>query len=85
MYNLIKYSVNYSKTSQSLWQYYRDKLHDTAIVNSKLLKSNTRITGKTPAASNTKDLELAVPLKLLRSNLLRTLAVPVINRQLQEH
>ena len=25
MYNLIKYSDNYSKTSGSLWQYYRDK------------------------------------------------------------
>ena len=25
MYNLIEYSNNYSKTSGSLWQYYRDK------------------------------------------------------------
>ena len=25
MYNLIEYSDNYSKTSGSLWQYYRDK------------------------------------------------------------
>ena len=25
IYNLIKYSDNYSKTSGSLWQYYRDK------------------------------------------------------------
>ena len=25
MYNLIKYSDNYSKISGSLWQYYRDK------------------------------------------------------------
>ena len=24
MYNLIEYSDNYSKTSGSLWQYYRD-------------------------------------------------------------
>ena len=24
MYNLIEYSDNYSKTSQSLWQYYKD-------------------------------------------------------------
>ena len=24
MYNLIKYSINYSKTSASLWQYYKD-------------------------------------------------------------
>ena len=26
MCNLIEYSDNYSKTSESLWQYYRDKL-----------------------------------------------------------
>ena len=25
MYNLIEYSDAYSKTSESLWQYYRDK------------------------------------------------------------
>ena len=25
MYNLIEYSANYSKTSRSLWQYYRDE------------------------------------------------------------
>ena len=25
MYNLIEYSNNYSKTSRSLWQYYRDE------------------------------------------------------------
>ena len=25
MYNLIEYSNNYSKTSQCLWQYYRDE------------------------------------------------------------
>ena len=25
MYNLIEYSDNYSKTSKSLWQYYRDE------------------------------------------------------------
>ena len=28
MYNLIKYSNNYSKTSGSLWQYYRDDSTD---------------------------------------------------------
>ena len=26
MYNLIEYSNNYSKTSESLWQYYKDEL-----------------------------------------------------------
>ena len=28
MYNLTEYSDNYSKTSGSLWQYYRDKPND---------------------------------------------------------
>ena len=28
MYNLIEYSDNYSKTSESLWQYYRDDRND---------------------------------------------------------
>ena len=28
MYNLIEYSDSYSKTSGSLWQYYRDDLND---------------------------------------------------------
>ena len=28
MYNLIEYSNNYSKTSGSLWQYYRDDPND---------------------------------------------------------
>ena len=28
MYNLIEYSDNYSKTSGTLWQYYRDEPHD---------------------------------------------------------
>ena len=28
MYNLIEYSDNYTKTSESLWQYYRDESND---------------------------------------------------------
>ena len=28
MYNLIEYSDNYSKTSGSLWQYYKDDFND---------------------------------------------------------
>ena len=29
MYNLIEYSDNYSKTSGSLWQYYKDDPNDS--------------------------------------------------------
>ena len=34
MYNLIEYSDNYSKTSGSLWQYYKDYPNDN-LANSK--------------------------------------------------
>ena len=31
MFNLIEYSDNYSKTSRSLWQYYRDDPNDNLL------------------------------------------------------
>ena len=33
MYNLIEYSDNYSMTSGTFWNYYRDKLNDAANEN----------------------------------------------------
>ena len=77
MYNLIEYSDNYSKTSGSLWQYYKDDPNDN-IVQSESFKSNIKITGKNPAGGNTKDVEIIVPLKYL-SNFWRTLEMPLIN------
>ena len=77
MYNLIEYSDNYSKTSGSLWQYYKDDPNDN-LVRSESFKSKIKITGKTPAAGNTKDVEIIVPLKYL-SNFWRTLEMPLIN------
>ena len=77
MYNLIEYSDNYLKTSGSLWQYYKDD-HNDNITQSESFKSKTKITGKTPAADNTKDVEIIVPLKYL-SNFWRTLEMPLIN------
>ena len=53
MYNLLEYSKNYSKTSGSLWNYYRDGLTDETnddndpnknVINSKY---KTSITGST--------------------------------------
>ena len=38
MYNLFEYSDNYSKTSGSLWQYYKDDPNDN-IVQSESFKS----------------------------------------------
>ena len=57
MYNLIEYSDHYSKTSGRLWQYYRDKPAATT-VHSKSFKSKITIAGKTPTASNTKNVGL---------------------------
>ena len=64
MYNLSEYSYNYLKTSGSLWQYHRDDPNDN-ITQSESFKFKIKITGKTSAAGNTKDLEIAVPLKYL--------------------
>ena len=77
MYNLIEYSDNYSKTSGSLWQYYKDDPNHN-LANSESFKSKVKITGKIPNNGNTKDVEIIVPLKYL-SNFWRTLEVPLIN------
>ena len=56
VYNLLEYSKNYSKTSGSLWNYYRDELSDETndddgtnknVINSKSFKYKTSITGGT--------------------------------------
>ena len=77
MYNLIKYSDNYSKTSGTLWQYYKDEPKSN-LTDSKSFKSKEKITGNTSSNGNTKDVQIIVPLKYLR-NLWRTLEMPLIN------
>ena len=47
IYNFIEYSNKYSKTSGSLWQYYRDEPND-AFTDFKSFKSKINITGKKP-------------------------------------
>ena len=76
MYNLTEYSDNYSKTSGSLWQYYKDEPNDN-IADSESFRSKVKITVKTPDNGNTKDVEIIVPLKYL-SNSWRTLEVPLL-------
>ena len=63
MFNLIEYSDNYSKTSGILWQYYKDDPNDN-ITQSESFKSKIKITGKTHAAGNAKDVEIIVPLNI---------------------
>ena len=68
---------NYSKTSESLWQYYKDKGNDN-LADSESFKSKVKITGNTPNNGNTKYVEMITPLKYL-SNFWRTLEMPLSN------
>ena len=84
MYNLIEYCNNYSKTSGSFWQYYRDEpaLSDAGTPtsfpgNSALFKFKQKVTGST-GGYGTKAVEIMVPLKHL-SNFWRTLEILLIN------
>ena len=87
MYNLIEYRNNYSKTSGSLWQFYRDEpfITDNGAIadfpadknNSASFKYKTKITGRIEN-DGTKNVETRVPLKYL-SNFRRTLERPLIN------
>ena len=76
MYNLIKCSDNYAKTTGSLWQFFRDEPDDN-IEDSESFKSKIKITGKILDDDNEKDFEIMVPLKYL-SNFWRTLEMPLI-------
>ena len=80
MYNLIEYNNNHSKASGSLWQYYRNMPEEdnAATADSESFISKGKVTRKTPDNGNTKDVEIAVPLKYL-SNFWRTLEMPLVN------
>ena len=86
MYNLIKYSDNYSKTSGSLWHYCKDIPavdNNNAIVNfseNNLTDSfgfKVTMTGQT-GDDGTKNVQIMVALKYL-SNFWRTLEMSLIN------
>ena len=91
MYNLIKYSNNYSDTSGSLWQFKRDEVPannaDLTINNSQSFKYKAALLGKTADAvnntnSSVKEAKIVVPLKYL-SNFWRSLEMPLINCKVQ--
>ena len=72
IYNLIGYSKNYSKTTGSLWNYYRDELNSGAVgdINysirgSKSFDYKTNITGRLEGNNTEKEVEIVVPLKHL--------------------
>ena len=89
MYNLLEYSKNYSKTTGSLSNYYRDDPNSVlggtnnninySIKDSKSFDYKTSIAGKFGDSNRTKeDVKFSVPLKHL-SNFWRTLDMPLIN------
>ena len=93
MYNLLEYSDNYSITSGSLWNFYRDEINYSANENndannyrinnnksttSKSFEYKTKIIRRTPNDNNVLDAEVVVPLKYL-SNFWRSLDLPLIN------
>ena len=72
MYNLIEYSGNFSKISESL---YSGEVAQSKFWINQIRDKNIT---KTPLDGNTKYVEIVVPLKYL-SNFWRTLKMPLIN------
>ena len=84
MYNLIEYSNNYSKTSGSLWQYYRYEpaLNNAGALvdfpgNSASFKFKQKITGST-GNDGKKAVQIMLPLKY-SNNFWRAPEMPLIN------
>ena len=87
MYNLIEHSDNFSKTSGSLWHFYRDEpfLNNNGAIadfpanvnNSASFKYKTKTAGRIEN-DGTKNVKIRVPLKYL-STFWRTLGMPLIN------
>ena len=89
MYNLIEYSKNYSKTTGSFWNYYRDEPNcglggadnNMNYSDSKSFYYKTSITGKVEGNNTEKEVEIVVPLKHV-SNFWRALGMPLINSEI---
>ena len=91
IYNLLEYNQNYSMTSGSLWNYYRDEIdtiHDNASYG-KSVKYKTKTVGRTPARPRNKrdanrpavpklNVEVTIPFKYV-SIFLGFLDLPFIN------
>ena len=87
MYNLMEYSDNHSKTSGSLWQYFKDipavnnnsdivEFNGANYTDSINFKAN--ITGQSGTNGRIDGIEAMVPLKYL-SNFWKTFEMPLIN------
>ena len=91
MDDLLEYSDNYSMTSGSLSNHYRDKKNDDVNENnnannktatSKSFEYNTKITGSTPDKNSRLDTKVVLSLKYL-SNFWRSLNLPSINCEIE--
>ena len=96
IYNLLEDSDNYSKTSGSWQNYYRDEINDSAIeidydgnkinndntITTKYFEYKTQIVGSTPNDNNTLTADVVVPLKYL-SNLWKFLDLLLINCEIE--
>ena len=93
MYNLLEYSKNYRKSTESLWNYYRDEPSNPLSSNSESFKYKTSITGNTYNIGageegydankvGKNETEVVIPLKHL-SNFWRTLNIPLINCEIE--
>ena len=72
MYNLIRYSKNYSKTTASSWNYYRDKPNSGALRDknysircSKFFDYKTSVIGRLEGNNTVKEVKIAVRLILI--------------------
>ena len=82
MYNLLEYSGNYSMTSGSLWNYYRDEVNDNTTKNNlnnykinhkkttatRCFEYMTKTIVSTSTNNNRLDKEFVAPRKHLNSN-----------------
>ena len=92
MYNLLEYSKNYRKTTDSLWNYYRDEPSSTigannithSILNSKSFdyQAGFMENGVTHDNLTKNDVKVVVPPKHL-SNFWRHLDIPLINYEVE--
>ena len=91
IYNLLKYSEHDSMISESLWNYYRDKINDDGndkvnnnknTIPNKSFEYKTNSIGRTPDVNNTLDAEVVLLLKNF-SNFWRSLDLPLINCKME--
>ena len=93
MYNLLEYNKNQRKTTDSLWNYYRDEPSDPLSSNSECFRYKTSITGNTynagdgeagydPDKVGKNETDIVAPLKHL-SDFWRTLNIAFINCEIE--